>query len=439
MVHWFFPFAFLDLLAYGAAGLLKALVFLGLVLFIAMLALWMERKIAGRIQDRLGPTRTGGRFGWLQSPADGLKLLMKEDLMPAAADPLLFRLAPYVSFGAAFCLFVVWPVADGWVPVQWDSALFFFLAVAGLEVFGVILAGYGSGSKWALFGAMREAAQVVSYEVPLGLCVVVPVLSAGTMDLVEIARLQEGWFTSWLIFHDPFTFFTFWIYAACVLAGVNRAPFDLPEAESELVAGFATEYSGFRWAVFFMAEYTAMFAWSGLGTIVFFGGWNGPVPVAAWLGLVPANGHLAAFSGNLLGMLNFLLKAFLGLTVMIWVRWSLPRLRIDQVIAMCWKYCVPLAAAMLTGAVLWQVLAVQLAPTALSVPHTSSELENYTPFPSSAPKEANLPSSSMPTRWENSPSSSTSAGRKENRREENLWLPYPAVMIRLGNLGGLLL
>ncbi|HOM18333.1 MAG TPA: NADH-quinone oxidoreductase subunit H, partial [Thermoguttaceae bacterium] len=302
MSSWLLQLGFADWLAYGSAGLIKAGLVLVLVLFTPMLALWMERKIAGRIQDRLGPTRTGGRFGWLQSPADGIKLLMKEDLMPAAADPLLFRLAPYLSFCAVFCLFVVLPMADGWAPAGWDSALFFFLAVAGLEVFGVILAGYASGSKWSLFGAMREAAQVVSYEVPLGLCVVVPVVVAGSMDLEEIARMQEGWFTRWFIFHDPFTFLTFWIYAACAMAGLNRAPFDLPEAESELVAGFATEYSGFRWAVFFMAEYAAMFAWSGLGAILFFGGWNGPVPVASWLELVSTNGPLAGFLGNLLSL-----------------------------------------------------------------------------------------------------------------------------------------
>ncbi len=354
MVMWFLEWGFPDWLAYGAVGLIQCLLVLGLVIFTPILALWMERKIAGRIQDRLGPTRTGGRFGWLQSPADGLKLFIKEDIVPAAADPWLFRLAPYLSFCTVFCIFIVLPFSDGWVVAAWDSALFFFLAIAGLEVFGVILAGYGSGSKWSLFGAMREAAQLVSYEVPLGLCVVVPVLTAGTMNLVEIGRLQQGWLTHWFIFHDPFTFLTFWIYAACATAGVNRAPFDLPEAESELVAGFGTEYSGFRWAIFFMAEYAAMFAWSGLGAILFFGGWNGPIPLASWLGLVPAKGSLAAFLGNLLGMINFLLKAFLGITVMIWTRWSLPRLRIDQVMAMCWKYCVPLATVMLVGVVLWQ-------------------------------------------------------------------------------------
>ena len=149
------------------------------------------------------------------------------------------------------------PFASGWVAARLDTAVFFMLAVAGLEVFGVILGGYASGSKWSLYGAMREAAQVVSYEIPLGMCVVVPVLLAGTMDLVAIGDAQAGWVTNWYVLHDPFTFVTFWIYVTCATASVNRAPFDLPEAESELVAGFMTEYSGFRWSIFMMAEYTA--------------------------------------------------------------------------------------------------------------------------------------------------------------------------------------
>ncbi len=188
-------------------------------------------------------------------------------------------------------------------------AVFFILAVLGLEVFGVILAGYASASKWSLFGAMREAAQVVSYEVPLGMCVVVPVLIAGTMDLVAIGQMQHGWFTNWFVFHDPFTFVIFWVYFTCATASVNRAPFDLAEAESELVAGFHTEYSGLRWSIFFMAEYGSMFAVSGLAAILFFGGWNGPLPITEWLGLaIRAPGAICHGSptvqllGNLLGM-----------------------------------------------------------------------------------------------------------------------------------------
>jgi NADH-quinone oxidoreductase subunit H len=243
------------------------------------------------------------------------------------------------------------PFSDGWVAVELNVGVFFILAVMGLEVFGVILGGYSSASKWSLFGSMREAAQVVSYEVPLGMCVVVPVLITGTMDLVEIGRMQEGWFWNWLIFHDPFTFITFWVYFTCALASVNRAPFDLAEAESELVAGFHTEYSGIRWSYFFMAEYGSMFTVSGLAAILFFGGWNGPIPITSILGM-PDTGFLG-YLANFLGMLNFIGKCTLGVLLMMWVRWTLPRLRIDQVMKLCLKYCVPIAAVMFLGATVW--------------------------------------------------------------------------------------
>ena len=286
-------------------GLVQVALILALVMTCVAVYTWMERKISGRIQDRMGPTRVGGRFGWLQPVADGLKLLCKEDIVPAAADGLLFRVAPYLSFCAAFIPFLALPFAPGWVVQPMDTAAFFILAIGGLEVFGVILAGYASGSKWSLYGAMREAAQVVSFEIPLGMCVVVPVLMAGTMNLTDIAQQQAGWFTNWNLV-NPFALATFLIYMVCATAGTNRAPFDLPEAESELVAGFMTEYSGFRWAMFFMAEYCAMFLLALLGAILFCGGWNGPVPIATMLGLTPEHGLiLAGFIGNFLGMCNF--------------------------------------------------------------------------------------------------------------------------------------
>jgi NADH-quinone oxidoreductase subunit H len=337
-----------------------AVVQVALVLTVVMVSVafftWVERKQSGRMQDRLGPTRVGGRYGWLQPVADGIKLVMKEDLIPASADRLLFRVAPYVSFCTAFTVFVALPVASGWVALRLDAGVFFILAVAGLEVCGVILAGYSSGSKWSLFGAMRESAQVVSYEVPMALCAVVPVMIAGTMDLVTIGQRQAGWFWNWFIFHDPFTFVTFFVYLTCAVASVNRAPFDLPEAESELVAGFMTEYSGFRWSVFFMAEYASMLAVSFLAAILFFGGWNGPVPLMEglyWL-LGTSTAHpVAGFLDRLVGAGVFLAKGYLGVVVMVWIRWTLPRLRIDQVMTTCLKYCVPIAAAMFLGAALW--------------------------------------------------------------------------------------
>ncbi len=348
-------------LAYFLAALVQSALILGLVATAVLIFIWMERKVSGRIQDRLGPTRVGGRFGWLQTLADGLKLISKEDLAPKDADQLLFRCAPYVSFAASYTAFLALPFSNGWVAFDINIAVFFIVAVLGLEVFGVILAGYASGSKWSLFGAMREAAQVVSYEVPLGICVVVPVLLCGTMNLTTIGNMQAGWFTNWLIFHDPFTFAVFWVYFVCALASVNRAPFDLAEAESELVAGFLTEYSGLRWSYFFMAEYGSMLLVSGVAVILFFGGWNGPIPIFHLLDWTYVPGetswHLTGFLANLAGCVNFIGKAVLGVTVMMWVRWTLPRLRIDQVMTMCLKYCVPLGAICFVGTLAWQVAA----------------------------------------------------------------------------------
>jgi NADH-quinone oxidoreductase subunit H len=344
-------------LAYTLAALVHIFLLVNLVAVGALVFIWLERKVSGRIQDRLGPTRVGGKFGWLQTLADGLKLLTKEDLMPDGADEFLFKLAPYVSFCASLAAFMAIPFAGGQYPfvaLHMNVAVFFIIAVLGLEVFGVILAGYASASKWSLFGAMREAAQVVSYEVPLGMCAVVPVLIAGSMDLVYIGDRQAGGFWNWYLFHDPFTFITFWVYFTCATASVNRAPFDLAEAESELVAGFHTEYSGLRWSFFFMAEYGSMMAVSLLASILFLGGWNGPIPVASVLGLTFENGFWFGFAGNVLGAANLILKGCIGVTVMIWVRWTLPRLRIDQVITTCLKYCVPIAAIAFLGATLWQ-------------------------------------------------------------------------------------
>jgi NADH-quinone oxidoreductase subunit H len=354
-----------SVLGYVLAALTHVFLLINLVAVGALVFIWLERKVAGRIQDRLGPTRVGGKFGWLQTLADGIKLITKEDLMPDGADKLLFKIAPYVSFCAALSALIAVPFAGGeypFVALHINVAVFFILAVLGVEVFGVILAGYSSASKWALFGAMREAAQVVSYEVPLGLCAVVPVLLAGSMDLVLIGDYQQGWFWNWYVFHDPFTFIIFWVYVTCATASVNRAPFDLAEAESELVAGFHTEYSGLRWSFFFMAEYGSMMTVSLLASILFLGGWHGPIPIGSMMGLTFEGSKAIGdaqfwqgIAGNFLGLGNLLLKGFLGVTIMMWIRWTLPRLRIDQVMVTCLKYCTPIAAVMFLGATLWQV------------------------------------------------------------------------------------
>ena len=327
--------------------------------------IWLERKVAGRIQDRLGPTRVGGRFGWLQSLADGIKLIQKEDLVPTAADGLLFRMAPYIACVATFGAFMVLPFSDGWSAVASDVGLFILFAILSIEVVGIILAGYSSGSKWSLFGGMREAAQMVSYEIPLAICGLVPVLAVGSLNLNEIGQVQSGSAVNWLIFNSPFTFLTFWVYFTVATAGCKRAPFDLAEAESELVGGFHTEYSGMRWSFFFMAEYASMFLVSLVASLLFLGGWH--------TGLAPVDGALqglrdqaaatpgfdpAGYAANLLGMIVLAVKAGLLVFLQIWLRWTLPRLRIDQVMSTCLKYLVPMSCALFLGQILWPLVVV---------------------------------------------------------------------------------
>jgi NADH-quinone oxidoreductase subunit H len=341
--------------AEGIIALVAVNLLLVFVAASAIFFIWLERKVAGRIQDRLGPTRVGGRFGWLQTIADGVKLLVKEDLIPTDADHMLFRLGPYIAFCGAFGAFIALPFANGWVAKSLSIGVFFMLAVMSTEVFGIILAGYGSGSKWALFGGIREAAQMVSYEVPMALCVLVPVIVAGSMDLNYISNLQHGGIWNWYVFHDPFTFLAFWTYFTCATAQCKRAPFDLAEAESELVAGFHTEYSGLRWSFFFMAEYGAMFAVSGIAVMLFLGGWHtGFLPELATPELRDSNIALW-FLANLFNAAVFVLKGWLLVFVQMWVRWTLPRLRIDQVMMTCLKYLLPISCVLLLGVSLWQV------------------------------------------------------------------------------------
>ncbi len=339
------------------AAIISVLLLLTFFAASAIFFIWLERKVAGRIQDRLGPTRVGGKFGWLQTIADGIKLLVKEDLIPGDADQMLFRLGPYIAFCGSFGAFLALPFADGWAARVLSIGVFFMLAVMSTEVFGIILAGYGSGSKWALFGGMREAAQMVSYEVPMAICVLVPVIVAGSMDLSRIAMDQTGFFWNWYVFRDPFTFAAFWTYFTCATASCKRAPFDLAEAESELVAGFHTEYSGLRWSFFFMAEYGSMFAVSGIAILLFLGGWN--TGVLPWPTSASCSARLAArsFIGNLINAVVFVLKAWMLVFVMMWVRWTLPRLRIDQVMMTCLKFLLPISCFLLLGVSVWQVAA----------------------------------------------------------------------------------
>ena len=332
----------------------------GFICIVAAFGIWWERKVAARMQSRLGPMRVGSWHGWAQSPADGLKLVLKEDFIPSEGDGLLFRLAPYLVFVPAVCAFVALPFAGAYVFRDLDVALIFMLAMLGIEVIGVIIGGWASNNKWSVYGAMREACQMVSYEIPMGMSLLIPVMMAGTLRLSKIADLQGGGFHSWLVFANPWCFVAFFTYFIAALASCKRTPFDLPEAESELVAGFLTEYSGFRWALFFFGEYTAMYAVSGLAVILFLGGWNSPLPkewadsLTAALGLAHAGFFDRLIRGLFFdGPILFILKATFLFFVQMWLRWTLPRVRIDQVLYACVQVMLPLVMVVLLGNTLW--------------------------------------------------------------------------------------
>ncbi|MBI4178833.1 NADH-quinone oxidoreductase subunit NuoH [bacterium] len=297
----------------------------------AAVLVWAERKLAGHFQCRLGPVYVGGKFGWLQSIADGIKLFLKEDIIPTDADRPLFRLAPYLAVIGVLAAFVAFPISEHLLVADLNIGIFFILAVLTVEVFGVILAGWASNNKWSLLGAMRAAAQMVSSEIPMGLAILLPVMTAESLSLKTIVADQSGGILKWYVFQPPFFMaVAFLIFFVAGLASLKRSPFDLPEAESELTAGFHTEYSGMRFSFFFMAEYAGMLLVSGLAALLYLGGWHGILPGQS-------------------GVEWFLLKTSFLLFVMIWIRWTLPRLRIDQVVYVGWKVMTPFALVCVLG------------------------------------------------------------------------------------------
>ncbi len=324
---------------------------------VPVFVIWWERKVAGRIQSRLGPMRVGRWHGWAQSPADGIKLILKEDLVPKDADRILFRLAPYFAIIPSAAASMALPFGVKYVFRDLDISLVFIIALLAVEVHAVILAGWASNNKWSIYGGMREACQMISYEIPMGMALLIPVVCAGSLSLKEIGEVQSGgWFT-WLAFSNPFAFVAFIAYFIASLASCKRAPFDLPEAESELVAGFLTEYSGFRWALFFFAEYAAMFVVCALAVILFLGGWNSPLPlswgdyVIRWFG---DNWVSKGINGVLFsGPVWFVAKGVFFLFVQLWIRWTLPRIRIDQVLYACVQVLLPMTMILLLGSTLW--------------------------------------------------------------------------------------
>jgi len=310
-----------------------------------------ERKILGRVQNRPGPNRTGW-FGLLQPFADGIKMLTKEDIVPRAADPVLHFLAPVALLAFSILTFAVIPYGRDLVPVDLDAAvLYFFAASSGAEL-AVFMAGWASHNKYSLLASMRALAQLISYELPLLLSFVPVALATGTLSASGIVAAQSGWkwdlVPRWLVF-TPWGAVAFAVFMVSALAESNRSPFDLPEAESELIAGHLTEYSGFKYALFFMAEYFGMCALSGMAVTLFLGGWQAPV---AALEFIPS---YAWFAAKLLALL-------LGF---IWVRATLPRLRVDQLTRLAWKFLVPVALVNLGTAAFWSLSAPWEGPLQL--------------------------------------------------------------------------
>jgi NADH-quinone oxidoreductase subunit H len=331
---------------YYIAMVAKVLVAFVFVLLTVAYATYAERKIIGHMQVRLGPMRTGWH-GLLQPIADGVKLFFKEEIIPAQASKFAFLIAPLIALVPAFITFAVIPfggvieVAGYKIPLQlaayYDTSAqqvidlnvgaLYILAMSGLGVYGIVLAGWASNSKYSLMGGLRASAQMISYELAAGLSMIAVFMLSGTLSLTKIVELQSGFGGfDWYLFKQPLAAFLFFV---CALAEINRTPFDLPEAETELVSGFCTEYSSMKYAMFFMAEYANMVTICALTVTLFLGGWNGPLTAA-----VP-----------LLGPLYFIAKVYFLMFVCMWIRATLPRYRYDQLMYLGWKVFIPLAFA----------------------------------------------------------------------------------------------
>ncbi|MFQ5636383.1 MAG: NADH-quinone oxidoreductase subunit NuoH [bacterium] len=308
----------------------------------ALVGVYLERKISAHMQDRVGPMHVGWH-GVVQTLADAIKLLIKEDIVPKAADKGLHLLAPFMVFTATIAAFVVLPFGKSLVVSNLNVGVLYVIAISSFVVIGIILAGWASNNKWSLLGAMRSAAQIVSFEIPASLAVVVVIMAVGSMNLPDIIAYQSGGMFSWLIFKFfPFNLIAFFIFFVASLAEVNRAPFDIPEAESEIIAGFHTEYSGMKWAMFFLAEYANMFLVGAIGAILFWGGWQSP---------------FGEFLNNgIFQVLWFFLKVFILIFVQIWLRWTLPRVRVDQLMYTSWKVLTPFAFVAMIGVGIYMVL-----------------------------------------------------------------------------------
>ncbi|MFH1277149.1 MAG: NADH-quinone oxidoreductase subunit NuoH [Candidatus Eisenbacteria bacterium] len=335
---------------WGGEGTVSLVYFAGMLFFSVLLLFlfvapfsgvvtWVERRVAARMQSRVGPNRVGPQ-GLLQWVADGVKCILKEDLIPDGADRILFRMAPYLVFCGMFGAFAVIPFSEHLVIADLNLGVFYVMAITSLVPVGIIMAGWASNNKWSLLGGMRSAAQIVSYEIPSGLGLLTVLLAAGTLSLQGIIKSQ-GWSpVDWYVFRNPFLFAAFFLFFVSSLAEGNRTPFDLPEAESELVAGYTTEYSGIRFALFMLAEWANLWVIASLVNVLFLGGWNVP---AVFSGLLQTLFQVAVFTA----------KSWVLVFVIIWVRWTVPRVRVDQMMTVCWKYLVPLSFLNMFGTAVW--------------------------------------------------------------------------------------
>ncbi len=311
-----------------------------------IIGVYLERKVAGHMQDRLGPMRVG-YHGLLQTIADFIKLVQKEDIVAKDADKKLFVLAPILVFAGSYAAYAAIPFSSEYVGSSADVGIFYVIAVSSLVVAGLLMAGWASNNKYSLYGAMRSAAQIVSYEIPTAMVILSIIMVTGTLSLAEMSEIQSGWFWNWQIFGGaetgltkylliPFMIIAFTILYISSLAEVNRTPFDMPEAESELVSGYHTEYSGMKFSIFFLAEYANMFAVSAIVSILFFGGYQSPFGYLGNTFNIPA---LIPFEQ----LFWFISKGVFFVFVQMWLRWTLPRVRVDQLMTICWKYLIPYA------------------------------------------------------------------------------------------------
>ncbi len=305
-----------DPLYYFVVGFTVLNAVIGMVTYVTLL----ERKFAARMQSRIGPYRVGPH-GLLQPIADALKLMMKEDVVPRAADRHVYNLAPIVFLVPCMLIFATMPFAPGLGVADLNIGVLFFLAVSAMEIVGLFMGGWGSNNKYALLSAMRAVNQIISYDLPFIFAALVPVALAGSMRLSDIAAAQAGWF-GWFVFYPVIGQLAFIAYIIATLAAENRVPFDILEAESELVAGFRVEYSGMKFALIQLGEYAHMIGTSFLGALLFLGAWSGPGP--EWL-----------------GPMWFLLKAMFVFLLVTWIRWSFVRIRVDQILAISWKLLLP--------------------------------------------------------------------------------------------------